>query len=161
MSRCWRLWALSSCRSSEAAIDWSTPSSSGSCVRLPLKSVEQRLGCLATFRFNSVKGALRGLLDDPHLDVRQEAIESLVRAGGAVHASKLLATSDSEAISYLVEMLEYESNDLIALETLERFADYADADVQATVRRVALVLQPDFKESGTARRRLDRLATHT
>jgi len=116
---------------------------------------------LGYFRFNSVKGALRGLLDDPHLDVRQEAIESLVRAGGAVHASKLLATSDSEAISYLVEMLEYESNDLVALDTLERFADHPDADVQATVRRVALVLQPDFKESGTARRRLDRLATHT
>jgi len=48
---------------------------------------------------------------------------------------------------------------LVALETLERFADHPDADVQATVRRVALVLQPDFEESGTARRRLD--TTHT
>lgn len=113
---------------------------------------------LGYFRFNTVKGALRSLLADPHLDVRQEAVEALVRAGGAVHASKLLATSDSEAVSYLVEMLEYESNDLVALETLERFADHPDSGVQATVQRVALALQPDFKASASARRRLDALA---
>lgn len=158
MSSCWRLWALSSCRSSEAAIDWSTPSSSGSRVRLALRSVEQRPGYLAIFGFRPVKGVLLSLLDDPHLDVRQEAVEALVRAGGAVHVSKLLATS-SQAISYFVEMLEYESNDLVALETLERFADHPDPDVQATVRRVALVLQPDFRASGSARRRPDALAT--
>jgi HEAT repeat protein len=116
---------------------------------------------LGYFRFQTVKESLRSLLDDPHLDVRQEAVEALVRAGGAVHASKLLATCGSEAISYFVEMLEYESNDLVALETLERFADHPDSAVQATVRRVALVLQPDFKASESARRRLDGLATRS
>lgn len=116
---------------------------------------------LGYFRLNAVKGALRSLLGDPHLDVRQEAVEALVRAGGAVQASKLLATSDHEAISYFVEMLEYESNDLVALETLERFANHPNSGVQATVQRLALVLQPDFKASASARRRLDALATRT
>jgi HEAT repeat protein len=116
---------------------------------------------LGYFRFSTVKGDLRKLLDDPHLDVRQEAVEALVRAGGAFHASKLLASSDSEAISYLVEMLEYEANDGVALETLEQFANHPDAEVQGAVKRVAIVLRPDFEGPATARRRLQRLATRT
>jgi hypothetical protein len=103
---------------------------------------------LGYFRFTTVQGALRSLLDDPHLDVRQSAVEALVRAGGAARTSKLIATSDGEAISHLVELLKYESDDLVALETLERFADHPDSDVQADVflapcgveRFVALVL---------------------
>lgn len=114
---------------------------------------------LGYFRFNTVKGVLQSLLDDPHLEVRQEAVESLVRVSGAANASKLLATSDSEAISFLIDMLEFESNDLVALETLERFADHPGSDVQAAVRRVASVLQPEFRGSEAARRRLARLAT--
>jgi hypothetical protein len=100
---------------------------------------------------------LRSLPDDPHLDVRQEAVEALVRAGGPADAAKLLGTAGSEAISYLVELLEYESNDLAALETLEQFADHPDAEAQATIKSVALALQPDFKGSATARRRLETL----
>jgi hypothetical protein len=88
--------------------------------------------------------------------VREEAVESLVRAGGVVRASKLLATSSGEAISCLLELLEFE-NDLVALEALERFADHPDADVRETVQRVALALRPDFRGSAAATRRLERL----
>jgi hypothetical protein len=111
---------------------------------------------LGYFGFSKVQDVLESLLDDPHADVREEAVESLVRAGGVVRASKLLATSSGEAISCLLELLEFE-NDLVALEALERFADHPDADVRETVQRVALALRPDFRGSAAATRRLERL----
>jgi hypothetical protein len=114
---------------------------------------------LGYFRFSTVKGHLQTLLNDRHLDVRQEAVEALVRAGGAVPASKLVATCNSETLSYLIEMLEYESNDSIALELLQRFANHASAEVRGAVQRVALALQPDFRGSATEKRRLEKLAT--
>jgi HEAT repeats len=116
---------------------------------------------LGYFGFSKVQGHLENLLDDPHLDVRREAVESLVRAGGPVRASKLLATRSSEAISYLVELLEFEANDSVALETLERFASHPDKEVRETVQRTALALRPDFRGPATAARRLERLAAGT
>jgi hypothetical protein len=123
----------------------------------------RRAACrlLGYFGFTKVQGHLWNLLDDPHRDVRQEAVEALVRAGGAVRAAKLLAPRSSEAISYLVEMLEYEANDLVALETLERFSNHPDKKIQEAVQRVALTLLSGFRGSATAIRRLERLATRT
>lgn len=115
---------------------------------------------LGYFGFSKVQGTLESLLDDPHLSVREEAVEALVRAGGAARASKLLLTQSSESISYALEMLELE-NDLVALEVLERFAPHSDADVRETVQRVALALRPDFRGSAAATRRLERLADGT
>jgi HEAT repeats len=127
-----------------------------------LRSASPRVRCAAAwllgyFRFNTVEGALRGLLDDADLEVRQEAVEALVRAGGVLRASRLLASSNSEALTYLLEELEYEGNDLVALEILERFADHPDPDLRMTVRQVASALQPDFRARGSARKRLEAL----
>ena len=58
------------------------------------------------------------------------------RRAGAVRASKLLVTGSGEAISSLLELLEFE-NDRVALEALERFAGHPDAEVQESVQRVA------------------------
>ena len=113
---------------------------------------------LGYFGFNKVQRHLENLLDDPHLDVRQEAVEALVRAGGAVRTSKLLATRSSEMISYFLELLEFEANDLVALELLEQFATHPAAHVQETVARVSRALRPDFGGSAAAARRLERLA---
>lgn len=109
------------------------------------------------FGFSKIRGQLENLLDDPHLDVRQEAIEALVRTGGVVRASKIVAQRDSESLSYLIELLEYEANDLVALETLERFANHPDAAIRETVRRVARAVKPDFNGTASEIGRLERL----
>lgn len=111
------------------------------------------------FGFSKIQGHLRVLLDDPELEVRHEAVEALVRAGGAVRASKLLASCGPEAISHLVELLGYEANELVVLETLEKFVNHPDREVRATVARVARALRPDFDGSAASRRRLGKLAS--
>jgi hypothetical protein len=112
---------------------------------------------LGYFGFSKVKGDLQRLVDDPHLEVRREAIESLVRAGGSARAAKVLPQLESDTLVLFIELLECEPDALVALELLERFADDPEPVIQAAVQQVASMLRPDFKAPAAARKRLARL----
>jgi hypothetical protein len=71
---------------------------------------------------------------------------------------KIVVAYDRDAITHLVELLEYEPNDLLALERLESFANHADVAVRSSVQRVARALSPEFKGSVSEQKRLEKLA---
>lgn len=127
--------------------------------RAPSARVRRKAaGLLGYFGFSKVKAELQRLLDDPRLGVREEAVDSLVRAGGSARAAKALPPQlDSDTLACFIELLECEPAPLVALELLERFADHPDLAIQAAIQRVAIALQPDFTAPAAAQKRLARL----
>jgi hypothetical protein len=116
-------------------------------------------GVLGRFRWAQVGSALTGLLLDSDERVRRAAVESIVRVAGARRAYEVLASGSDEALSCLVEHLEYEPDVVLAATILSGIAGYANPAVLLRVVAAATVLSKDDDLKPSARARLEPLVS--